>query len=389
MARILPPLRFTGAEILRDGALQRRSLAVAEGRITKGPLPEVDMRGYLLLPGLVDLACTSLQRHVAPGQSRRLDPALALDSLDREAAAHGVTTCWLTQGWSWAGGLSDPDMAEAVLSALDTARPRLGTDLRIQLRCETHATDSADRLLAVVRRHGVGYVTFADTLTEALEAGPDGLAAAARQADRQPRAHRAALEAAQDRRHDVPRHLCRMADAFDEIGVVYGSHADPDGETRERFSMIGARIAELPGSRRAAAAARAMSNPVLLAAGELAGPGPAAGPAVRDLVADGLCDALVSDGCPGALARAAFALADAGLCTLPEAWALVSSGPAGLLRLTDRGRLDHGRRADIVAVNAESRAIEMTISGGVLTYLAQGAACRFAEGAPALAMAAE
>ena len=37
MTRFLPPLRLVGATILRDGAMQSRSIAIADGRITRGP----------------------------------------------------------------------------------------------------------------------------------------------------------------------------------------------------------------------------------------------------------------------------------------------------------------------------------------------------------------
>ena len=35
----LPPIRLTGATILREGELRQRSVAIARGRITRGPLP--------------------------------------------------------------------------------------------------------------------------------------------------------------------------------------------------------------------------------------------------------------------------------------------------------------------------------------------------------------
>ena len=34
------------------------------------------------------------------------------------------------------------------------------TDMRVQIRCETHAVDTADRLLEMVERHRIGYVVF-------------------------------------------------------------------------------------------------------------------------------------------------------------------------------------------------------------------------------------
>ena len=65
-----PALRFTGAEVLRDGELQLRSVAIAEGRITRGPLPEVNLTGYMILPGIIDLHGDAFERHLAPRRAR-------------------------------------------------------------------------------------------------------------------------------------------------------------------------------------------------------------------------------------------------------------------------------------------------------------------------------
>ncbi len=62
MPALLPPLRLTGALVLRDGELQRRSLAFAAGRLTRGPLPEVDLSGFLILPGIVDVPTEGRRR---------------------------------------------------------------------------------------------------------------------------------------------------------------------------------------------------------------------------------------------------------------------------------------------------------------------------------------
>lgn len=382
MHTALPPVRFTGARILRDGELQQRSLAVADGRISKGPLPDIDMRGYLLLPGIIDLHGDAFERHIAPRPGAPFDLSIALESVDREAAANGVTTAWLAQGWSWEGGIRAPDFAERVLAALSVHAAKAGTDLRVQLLCETHMIDSADRMLAAIRRHGVDYVVFNDNLAQVEETArttPEEIAFRARREGRTTEQYMAIVRSMEARAREVPRHLCRLAEAFDTLGVRYGSRADPDGETRETFSMIGASIAEFPLSRKAAAAAKAMNDPVILGAPDIVRGNSASGKTrARDLVAQGLCDALVSDCYYPALARGAWALVDSGICDLPSAWAMISSKPADILRLTDRGTLDHGRRADLVAVNERTRAIEMTVSRGVLTYLTHDAARRFA-----------
>lgn len=393
MPAALPPLRLTGAEVLRDGALQRRSLSLAEGRIVRGPLPEVDLSGYLILPGIVDLHGDGFEHQLYPRPGANFPLAGALASVDRECAAHGVTTAFLAQGWSWEGGHRGPDGAEALLAALAAYRTQGLTDLRVQLRAEVHLVDAGTRLITAVARHRLGYVVFNDHLDEALDMHrlrPDAFAHWARRMGRTPEAHLDAVNEAAARARDVPRHLCRLADAFDDMGVIYGSHDDPDGETRERYSMIGARIAEFPLNRRAAAAARAMMNPVIMGAPNVVRGGSTSGNvAAEQLIAEGLCDALVSDYHIPALAQAAWALVDRGLLDLPRAWAMISTRPAEILRLADRGRLEPGYRADLCIVNASTRSIEATIAAGRLAWLSGDVGRRFLSQGQAMRLAAE
>ncbi|GGH45697.1 alpha-D-ribose 1-methylphosphonate 5-triphosphate diphosphatase [Frigidibacter albus] len=390
---LLPPLRLVGAQILRDGEMQRRSLAIAGGRITKGPLPEVDMAGFYLMPGIIDLHGDAFERHIAPRPSAPFDLVQGLASADREAAANGVTTAFFAQSWSWEGGPRGPDYAERVMAALDAWRPRALTDIRLQVRAETHLVDAGARLIAAVERHRIGYVVFNNHLGEAVEINardPQNFAMWARKLGRSAEEHLEAVQAAAARAREVPRHLCTLAEAFDRLGVLYGSHDDPDGETRERFSMIGARIAEFPTARKAAAAAKAMNDPVLMGAPNVVRGGSQAGNiAATDLIAAGLCDALVSDYYYPALVQAVWTLVDRGLASLPKAWAMISARPAEILRMPDRGVLDFGRRADVTVVNAATRQVEATISGGRLTYLAGEAGRRFMAGQQPLRMAAE
>lgn len=386
-------LRLTGATVLRDGALQQRSVAIEEGRISKGPLPEVDLRGYYVLPGIIDLHGDAFERQLAPRPSAPFPVATALRGTDREAAANGITTAWLAHSWSWEGGHRSPEHAEMFLQALGTYRREAMTDLRVQIRCETHTAETMDRLLAAVRRHRVDYVVFNNHLDETLqtvELDPARLAQGARAAGRTPEQHLTILRAAAEQKREVPRYLCRLAEAFDTLGITYGSHDDHDGETREFYSMIGAKICEFPTRRAAAALARAVGDPILMGAPNVVRGGSQSGNvAASDLLRAGLCDALVSDYYYPALAQAAFRLADEGLMDLPRAWAMISERPAEIIRLPDRGVIDYGRRADLTIVNATTRGIEATIAGGCITHLAGEAAARFLGQRSALRMAAE
>lgn len=386
-------LRLTGATVLRDGVLQARSVAIQDGRISKGPLPEVDLRGYYILPGIIDLHGDAFERHLAPRPPAAFSLPMALRATDRDAASNGVTTAWMAHSWSWEGGTRGPNHAETFLDAVDAYATEALTDLRVQIRCETHTVDTADRLLAAVLHHRIDYVVFNNHLDEAAhlaEGDMSRLAMRAHHAGQSVEALLARIHAARDQKPDVARYLCRLAEAFDTLGVTYGSHGDRDGETREYYSQIGAKVCEFPTRRPAAALARAVSDPILMGAPNVVRGGSQRGNiAAHDLIESRLCDVLVSNYCYPALVQAAFRLVDDGLADLPCAWAMISSTPADILRMPDRGTIDYGRRADLVVINTETRAVEATICGGRITHLAGAAALRFLGAGRPLRLAAE
>lgn len=388
---VLSPLRFTGAEVLRDGMLRYEAVGLAEGLISDAPAPEVDLRGFLVLPGIIDLHGDGYERQIFPRPTAPFPIASGLAATDREAAVHGVTTAYLAQSWSWEGGHRGPEQAEALLAAV-AAHPAQ-TDLRVQIRAETHLVEAAERLLATVKRFGIDYVIFNDHLEEGFQMrrhNPDGFAHWARKAALTPDTMLGRMEAARARARDVPRVLCALSNGFEALGVTYGSHDDPDAETRQFYAMMGARVAEFPTSRKAAAAARALGSPVIMGAPNVVRGGSQAGNiAATALIRDGLCDVLVSDYHIPALPLAVWKLVDDHILPFPDAWAMVSTNAAAVLRMADRGQIATGFRADFAVVNAESRMVEATIAGGRLTYLAGEAAHRFMAQSQMMQMAAE
>jgi alpha-D-ribose 1-methylphosphonate 5-triphosphate diphosphatase len=72
--------------------------------------------------------------------------------------------------------------------------------------------------------------------------------------------------------------------------------------------------------------------------------------AAADLAREGCLDVLSSDYVPGALLLAAFMLPEIAGIALPEAIGTVTARPARAARLSDRGSIEAGRRADLVRV---------------------------------------
>ena len=69
-----------------------------------------------------------------------------------------------------------------------------------------------------------------------------------------------------------------------------------------------------------------------------------------DGAGDGVIDILCSDYHPGTLLPALFRIAETSSWSLPEAVALATSHPAQAVALNDRGTIEVGRRADLIAV---------------------------------------
>ena len=57
-------LRFINATILKNNELQDRSLSIEDGCISEGPFTAVDMGGYFILPGIIDLHGDAFERHI-------------------------------------------------------------------------------------------------------------------------------------------------------------------------------------------------------------------------------------------------------------------------------------------------------------------------------------
>ena len=375
-------LRLTGAEVLLPDGLARTDLNLACGHITDTAQPrEVDLTGFLVLPGMVDAHGDGFEKHLAPRRGAMKNMGQGLIAAEAELAANGITTAVLAQFYSWEGGMRGPDFAERVFTGLEEVRPRLDTDLRVQLRFETPMLDDYDAMQDMVRRFEIPYVVFNDHLPhDALEKGkrPPRLTGQALRIGRNPEKHLEYMQALHARMGDVPAALDGLTKSLADQGIRMGSHDDRTADQRAQWHAMGVNIAEFPETQEAAEAARATGDGVILGAPNVVRGGSHNGNvSAIDLAAMGLCDALASDYHYPSLRRAAFLLADGGITDLAGAWSLVSAGPARLLGLTDRGTLTPGQRADLVILDATTRDICATISGGRVTHLRGAAAARF------------
>lgn len=371
-------LTLTGAQVLRPDGLGAAPLSLAGGRITAEPQARhVDLSGFRVLPGIIDAHGDAFERHLAPRRGAMRDLGHGLGSAEAELAANGITTAMLAQFWSWEGGLRGPAFAQRFLEALAGYRG-LGTDMRAQLRVETHMIADYPEIEAAVNRFGIGYLVFNDHLPHAaLAAGkrPPRLTGQALKSGRNPDDYLALMHRLHAQSDAVPQAVAQLAERLRAQGVALGSHDDSTAQGRMDWRARGVCLSEFPETRLAAQEARTGGDGIVLGAPNVMRGGSHSGNvSAQELVEAGLCDALASDYYYPAPRLAARILADR--IGLPAAWSLVSSGPARLLGLQDRGQLVQGQRADLVVLD-EDWQIGATLAGGRVTYMVGSVAACF------------
>lgn len=371
-----------GADVLRPGGLEGDRLSVAGGSIVAEPTGRrIDLNGFLVLPGIVDLHGDGFERHVAPRRGAMKQAAEGLIAAEVELAANGITTAVLAQFVSWEGGLRGLDFADTVFAALADVGGDVVTDLRAQVRFETHQLDLYEGLPERLRAWGIKYIVMNDHLPhKALDEGrePKGSVSQALRAGRNPQSHLELIREMHGARDLVPAALDRLCALLAAQGILMGSHDDRTAAQRSAWQARGVSLAEFPETLEAAEAARAAGGHVILGAPNLVRGGSHKGNvSALDLVSMGLCDALASDYHYPSPRRAAVMLWKSGVLDLPEAWRLVSAGPAGILGLDDRGVLVPGKRADFIVLDAQSLRVVASFAGGRVGYMSAKVAERF------------
>jgi alpha-D-ribose 1-methylphosphonate 5-triphosphate diphosphatase len=349
-----------GSVLQEDGRFAPVDLFIKDGLVSEtAPAGStlVDVSGCLVLPGIIDAHGDGFEHHLMPRVGTDFPLEIALRNVDRELVANGITTAYLAQSYSWEGGIRGIEAARRLIDGVRHLAPAPSCAMHVQIRYETFFLDGANQLLTWLEDGTVPYVVFNNHVPQYQELieEPEHIARWASSVGLSVEAFHALLEKTVKEGVGVLDAVARLAEAMVRLGVPFGSHDDPDPETRRSYNAVGARIAEFPLSVAAAQTARDLGNPIMMGApNALRGKSASGNVSAQELIARGLCDVLVSDYYYPALLHAPFALVREGLLDLAKAWALVSTGPAAALGLTDRGRLAPGTRGDVAVVQQDA-----------------------------------
>jgi alpha-D-ribose 1-methylphosphonate 5-triphosphate diphosphatase len=370
-----------GGRTLLGDEIVETSLRVAGrdiGAIGSGPgrgSLELDARGLLVLPGIVDLHGDAFERQMMPRPGVDFPVDVALADSDRQAISNGITTVFHATTWSWEPGLRSGDNAGRLLEAIETLRPRLAADTRFHLRQETYNLDAEPAIAQWLSDGRVDLFAFNDHMEfiVRIAAKPRKRAQVVERCGISNEEFDSLVERVVSRSHDVPASIARLAKAARDAGVRMLSHDDQSPAMRQAFRAQGVNIAEFPVNEETAREAAAAGDFIVLGAPNVVRGGSHTGwTKASDMIAKGLCSVLASDYYYPAQLLAAFRLVADDVLPLTKAWNLISAAPARAAGLSDRGILTEGCRADIILVDDEvpmRPRVVAVIAAGKLVHL--------------------
>lgn len=371
-----------GARVILDDRVETASVRIESGRITgidvarDGALV-IPARGHVLAPAFVDIHGDAFERQLMPRPGVMVPVESALLETDRQLAGNGIATAYHALTLSWEPGLRSVDTGWQVVRALESLRPRLTAENRLQLRWETFCAEAEPLIAHVLAGADRPALAFNDHTTAALlhpeiavhdrpfdhvaDYPVTDLAAEGflhKMGERAKRSHMttgdfvALIARVWSRRSEVPAQIERIAALARGHRTPMLSHDDSQAETRAYYRTLGARVAEFPMHERVFLAAREAGDPIVLGApNAMRGGSHLGSPGAAAMIARGLCDILASDYFYPAMLGAMVRLHADRIASLPDLWKLVSLNPARAMGLTDRGRIAPGQRADLLLLD--------------------------------------
>ena len=336
-------LRITGEEIAD----------IAEG--TAVPPGAIDCGGNHIAPGLVELHTDNLERHLQPRPGVHFPHPTAIIAHDAELASVGITTVFDALR---VGSIRDPEfgyekyarpLASEIMAMRATDALRISHFLH--LRAEVCSETLVDELEEFTPEDRVGLVSLMDhTPGQRQFRDVSKLAQyvmgkrAMTEAEFQD--HLQLLIGLRERYGD--QHEAAAVAAAGRLGAVLASHDDTTPEQVAVSAGYGITLAEFPTTAEAADACHAHGIRTIMGAPNVIRGGSHSGNvAALDLARADRLDILSSDYVPSTLLSAAAQLARL-WDDLPRAMRTVTATPAEAAGLTDRGRIEVGKRADLI-----------------------------------------
>ena len=375
-----------GAKILHNCQMQSGTLTIEDDFISsieankklenlKKSYPVVDLTGFWVLPGIIDLHGDGFERQLFPRPDVSFDINETLKIVDKELSINGITMAYLACSFSWEGKVRSPEYAKTFLENLNKYKQSMITNIDIQIRYETHLVEKVQELINLIKKYNLNYVVFNNHIPDALDKiknKPFAFSAWANKMSLKNSELENIVRYRVSKEKQVSHSLKILSDFLISKNINFGSHDDENIKNRKWFRSFGAKICEFPTTISAAKEAFSNNECVIMGAPNLVRGGSHNGNvSTLELLRLGYCNILVSDYYYPSLLQSFWYLLDHNICSIENAWALISENPAKALNIDKRGTIKVNNYADLVVINPKTREIEATISNGKIAIISK------------------
>jgi alpha-D-ribose 1-methylphosphonate 5-triphosphate diphosphatase len=318
----------------------------------------VDFAGDYLIPGLIELHTDNMEKHFVPRPGVQWPGRSAVLTHDAQVVASGITTVFdaISIGDIKEDGFRLKSLPYMMQSLQETCALGLTrAEHYLHLRCEVSHESCLGLFedlhknpllkLVSIMDHSPGQRQFA-RMDKYIQYYKGKLNFTDEQMDHFITKHQL------NSREFADKYRSHIADICQTKKIPMASHDDATQAHVDEALHYDMKIAEFPTTMKAAAASHEKGLHVLMGAPNIVRGGSHSGNvAAADLAETGVLDILSSDYYPTSLLDAAFKLADLeNNYDLPKAIRTVTANPADAVGMTDRGKIEAGRRADLIRV---------------------------------------
>ncbi len=350
-----------------EAVLPGAAVVVSQGvirDIVQGPVPVngltvIDGRGRLLMPGFVDIHSDAIENAIQPRPGGRFPVDLALNELDKQLVACGVTSifhclCFLDSNEN--PPFRNNEMTDFLIHRIHGLRDRFRARTFVHARFEITNTEGLPLVESFIQRRLVHFFSLMDHTPgqgqfsavdhfRTYYAKARGLSA--EHVDRLIRRRLAARDRIDWGGIEHLTQICR------NNAVRMASHDDDSIDKVTSLHRLGVTLAEFPVNLDAARAARSLGMMISLGSPNvLRGASLTGNLSGREAIGAGLGDILCSDYAPMSLLHAALQLHRENIMDLSSAVRLITFNAAratGLDSMT--GAIAPGKAADLVMVD--------------------------------------
>lgn len=367
-SQVLTGDRFIPADIVISGSI------ISSIEPYKSLDSTIDVGDMRIVPGFVDLHSDAIEKEVEPRPGARFPVKSAVMNLDKILSMSGITTMF------HAIGFNDEELtrnrrgteksAELINEIYVMNKQFLKIDNYIHARFEITSRSSLDTVKKLIKEHKINLLSIMDhspgqgqfkTLESWKKYHLSAYSFDTRYIDEYIEKKLSADKTG------IVEDLVKFAISYN---ILVLSHDDDCKEKLNTLKNLGITFSEFPLSVEVAEYAKQLNISTGMGAPNVVRGGSQSGNiAAIELISKNLCDYLCSDYHPSSMLLAPYKLKEELHIPLEQGFQLVSTTPARLAGLKDRGIIAIGKKADIIVIDeAYSPNIVLTIKNGKPIY---------------------